>query len=288
VLPAVLVFACGASDPDQAGPYDAPDASSDHLYYPLDERWVNGVRKLQRIVRDSGELDRLVATARARLGSDPTGALLALLDDPSADNRRFAALTLGALGAEASSAMPTLVRALHDHRGIERSAAIALLEQGSTAAPALVDALAEDAAGLRGMAAELLLQLSTDALPVLIDRLTDSDPVIRVEVAALLAQTRAMARPATAALTAALSDPEVGVRVWSVTALGVGAECGSLPSLTLALADPEPEVRGAAVRAIAAFGGEARDTLGALSALQDDPDSDVARATRETIARIAR
>ncbi len=134
----------------------------------------------------------VVALGETRsVGRDAIPELVEVLEDKDEVVRREAARALGKLGA--SAAVPSLVVALSDAPDdlVRVSAAEALGRIGRraiVAIPALIAALKHPDDGVCDAAAVALLQIGLPAAPALIEAVTDDDPRLRVRAAALLTE----------------------------------------------------------------------------------------------------
>ena len=131
-----------------------------------------------------GEIQMLAETGSRRAAP----ALMALLNNPLAENKAAAAAALGKLGYQ--EAAPALRQLLQDPRGSVRVAAAgALFQMGDTTGASVLEELAtSDHASLRRSAALLMASQPTEAWKGLVRSLaTDEDAATRLDAARLLA-----------------------------------------------------------------------------------------------------
>ena len=160
----------------------------------------------------------------------PTNALPALeaaLDDQDSEVRRTATVALGAMGAEALSAVPTLTKLFeHEEFATRFAAALAVQKIDPTNAgfqSVLTEAL--DAGELGTIVA--VGEMGPDgawAIPPLEKLLEHRNPNARILAAQSLGQIGSAARAAEPALRLATSDSNAGVREAATQALNALAE----------------------------------------------------------------
>lgn len=110
----------------------------------------------------------------------------------------------------------------------------------------------------------------------------DTDPVVRTQAAAALG--RVGGAQAVAALTEALADQAVSVRIQAVRAFQLVKGVGAVPALRGVLTgDPDPRVRLMAARVLAAL--QSVEGRSALEAATSDPDESVRREVAAALAR---
>jgi HEAT repeat protein len=180
-----------------------------------------------------GALVGLASVVRA----EDVNSLVQQLKSPDVDQRRAAAKNLGAMGSEASSAVPALAAALKDKDlYVRRFAAQALGEVGGDAGvsvKALSEALRDPQKEVVEAAAAALGKLGEPAVATLAKVVGDkSKPTsARIKAAQSLGGMGKSAKEAVPALVAALQDREV--RLEAVTSLGrIGSEAkGALKEL---------------------------------------------------------
>ena len=131
-------------------------------------------------------------------------------------------MALGRLDGPAETVAPALVDALHDaDPDVRRAAARSLGQIGRLAFPALKDkkALDDPDAGVRAMVVEAIEWMGPTAVKPLIKALEDESPAVRRSAARALGRLGSDARPAEAALVAAVNDPREEVRDEAAKAL---------------------------------------------------------------------
>lgn len=239
--------------------YRAPDDGSRPVRVARnDDRWLDDL--LSRTPKE-------VEAATAELEQRGTAALPLIrrtLQDPAVDPaRRKAALKASAiLGARAAEVIPDVAIALQEPE-LAPEAALALSFMGSTAVPALRDAIKSDDAVVRREALRSLGKLRERA---------SIDPQIVVPL-----------------LLEALNDPDPSVRNVAVTYLGIVRDSPEkeVAGLIKALADPEATVRQAAAEALSAYGLLAESAIPALKRAANDPNDDVKREAGRTLVHLA-
>lgn len=208
------------------------------------------------------------------------------LKDPSSTWRVRGARTIGAWGAHARAAVPSLIPLLEDPEAeVRRAAAFALARMGKDAAPA-EKALAallggkEEDAGARANAARALgaMEAGRNGRAALLKALGDGDPAVRVNAAGALADLGAADGAAVAPLARALRDDDWTVRAAAARALGVPKERNraAVPHLARALLDDVETVRAMAARAL---GRIAEEPKTGEAALLKALEAEFARAT---------
>lgn len=188
--------------------------------------------------------------------------LQALSSETDADIHATIAEALGALGSDATSATPQLVRLLEDdHLAVRQRAASALgtVGRGSAiAAAALARALRDPDHDVRAASAQSLGRLGpsaggqTDAL--LTTLRTDRIGWVRLQAVVALGRIGREPGAVVPVLVARTQDEWSSMREESIAALGAygPAAEAALPSLRAKLRDSMPEVRTAAARAVRA------------------------------------
>lgn len=149
---------------------------------------------------------------------------------------------------------------------IRRDAADALVTIGSSAVPALIDALDNQDKNVRWCAASVLGDIGAEAkpaVPALVDALKDKDGLVRLYATLALGNIGVEAKAAVPALISALKDEEPYVRIYAPAALrkmGVEAKV-AVPALITALKDKNGRVRLNAAYALGAMGTEAASAV---------------------------
>ena len=218
---------------------------------------------------------------RRRLGRDA-----AALGDPAADVRRRAVLAIGRAGGGSAEAVGALTPALRDADPTVRVAAARVLGQiapgrlASLRSGQPTAALLDEARGGQGLFPdpERVLALAGPgraAVPALTAALRDPDPGVRWHAAAALMQLEGQGREAVPALLVAMNDEVWEVRNASGRALEEVVTPADAPVLAAALGDDSSETRYHAARALARLGPGAAAALPALVAALRDPDWEV-------------
>lgn len=177
------------------------------------------------------EVARTALVALVNMGPAAVPAVTQGLWSDSYTARRRCAVVLGAIGADARSAAPSLARVLKDDNDTDArvEAALALAQLGAhSAIPALTKALKDDAAVVRLAAAEALIALGADpepVLPVLTKALTAKRAEEQQAAARLLGDLGPEAAPALLAVQKELVESDAAVAYYLLEALGrIGPE----------------------------------------------------------------
>jgi HEAT repeat protein len=227
-------------------------------------------------------------------------ALTAAMTDESMEVRANAAQCLGRIGRDASSAVDNLMAALLDKKGDRFSrgySAIALVRvdpSDDRIPPALGEVVGDVQVpkGVREDAARalaLLMNRAAPAVPTLAKVLSDKDPDVRQGAAAALAAVGPAASAALPAMRSALeTEKEKGIRAQIIFALGtVGKDDPKVvESLRNALKDDNAEIILATIRALAAIGPAAKETLPALKTFTTDGRTEIREAAKDAIEKI--
>jgi HEAT repeat protein len=175
---------------------------------------------------------------------------------------------------------------------IRLRAADTLIDIGTPAIPALINALNATDTNLRWRAASVLGDLGPEAesaIPPLIAVLQDADPQVRLYATLALGNMGKAAKVAIPNLISALQDPDPYVRIYTPTALrkiGAHGEVTVL-ALTTILRDSNPRVRLNAAYALGALGREAESTIPNLVETLLDIQPYVRMGTVKSLASIA-
>jgi HEAT repeat protein len=218
--------------------------------------WTRGDRVL--VVRRKGNVADLVKK----------------LESPDAKVRAQAAQNLGEMGFDARLAVVPLVKLLKDSDDFNRRLAQAALakigapDKGDVSA--LREALRDASVPVRSYAAEALGLIGPEARSAgsaLLEALKDKEPTVRLNAARSLGQVHYDNKQAViAALSAALKDPDKGVRVAAAEARTRAFALG--PSDVAVLVDllkhEDMEARAIAARALERMGRRARAAIPAL------------------------
>jgi HEAT repeat protein len=145
------------------------------------------------------------------------------------------------------------------------------------AIPALIIALKDDDV-VSSHAATALAKIGPAALPFLIQALRDKDDSLRARAAETLGYFGSDAKLALSALLNAANDPDWGVRMAVVSALGKLGDPMGVPTIIEKLRDDKVRgVRRAAAAALGALGPVAKGAIPALMQALRDPDNSEAR-----------
>jgi HEAT repeat protein len=219
------------------------------------------------------------------LDAGPAAArLAALLDSPDKATRAAAADALGAIGKDATAAIPKLVALLGEgelprvmtevgsaYSAVGIAAASALGNMGKDAVPLLVPCLTDKRSAVRSNAACALYSIGSDAqgaVAPLIAQLKDSDWFVRQCAAEALGNIRSAAGQSIPALIETLKDENFNVRRTAASALGAIRPITptAVEALIRALSDEDGDVPREAAEALAKLGD---DAVPAISALAD-------------------
>jgi HEAT repeat protein len=254
---------------------------------------VLGVLTLAAAVRADEVTDRLAKE------------LVGVVRDPRQDvpQRVEAARTLAKLGPRAAGVVPDLIAQLKRLKGDEleplQEAVVETLGAiGAAAKPALptlatISGRTTDLdLAIKATTKQILDADDTRDLKALIEQTSSRDVGLRLRAVKTLGGLKGDAAPAVPALTVALGDADSDVRRAAIAALQLvqPAAKGSkelVAAIAVDLKDPDPDVRLVAVRALARLGPAAAPALSALEPLVNDPDKDVRRAVADAVARIA-
>lgn len=191
------------------------------------------------------------------------GALVAGLKDPN-DRGRLAAIdALETLEGSASSALPDIVKRVHDRDHFVRWAAARTLGRLAPARPDLV-------------------------VPAVQALLRDQDLDLRLVAAGILTRYGPAAAPAVKDLARSVrsGDPEIRIAAMkALESIGTAAEL-ALPAMVEDLTYHNPQVRATAARTLARFGSAAAFAKPALSNALADSDPEVRRAASEALLKI--
>ena len=171
-------------------------------------------------------------------------------------------------------------------------AADALVNIGSPAVSALIEALKNEDSNLRWRAASVLSDLGAEAapaVPALTEALQDDDAQVRLYATIALGNIGEAAKSAVPALMAAVQDKEQYVRIYAPSALrkiGVEAKV-AVPALVGALQDKNAGVRLNAAYALGSIGTEASGAIPNLIKLLDDEQFYVRYAAVKGLGGIA-
>ncbi|QDU40986.1 HEAT repeat protein [Maioricimonas rarisocia] len=217
-------------------------------------------------------------------------------DDWKGSEVRILALDmLGAIGPDASEAIPVVTAALEDEDGHLRSVAAVNLPkigaEAEQAVPALTKLAAMDPRPEVIRAISVYREEAASSLPVLVKILEDHahDTETRWNAARTLGKLGPRGVQAVEVLVRCLKDEESTVREHSAEALGdIGPPAvTTVPDLVSVLDDPATRVRRDAVRSLGQVGPEAKAAVPQIVPLLDDPEQMVRDATATTLEILA-
>jgi HEAT repeat protein/S1-C subfamily serine protease len=243
------------------------------------------------------KLEAIKAVCEAGAVARPAafGPLLALLDDADAEVRAAALELTPKLGTPDAADLPALQVGLHGRQAEQRrfcAAAIGAMGQKAAAAvPFVARCLSDPDAGVRLAAAVALAKMGPAVADVAGDVLnvrTDSDPVVRAAAIETLG-TVGRKKGVPEALFAALADPDAGVRAAACKALRAlkpppGKD--DLAQFNAALKSDKLDVRRFAATELARLGPDAAPILVTLIDALKDPDPQVATSVHDTLGAI--
>lgn len=200
--------------------------------------------------------------------------------------RQQTAQQLGNLGVAARKAVPALSKALRDpYPKVRTRAAKALAAIGVPAVPALIVALKDPAIKNHAQIANALAWIgppAKEAVPILTESLKSHWDPLRLEALIALGEIGSDSRPALSAVVRMLADPNERVRD---QALGTLKQIGTsaIPILRETLQDKSLQLRLGAMRTLAVFGSEAKETIPALCDALKDKDPRIRAGSAATL-----
>jgi HEAT repeat protein len=223
---------------------------------------TNKTRELLKLARQYYIGRPQAAEIVKKLGPDAALSLCRILKEEDDFGRRFAAMMLSDMGAEAEPAIPILLDALKDKNiDVRKWAATALAEIGPTACravPQLAKAIEDETSGIGMEAGYALMKMGPKAKPALPALIT------------LLKSTNSEARLAAAGV---------------IAAIGPGATKAT-PTLLSCTADKENEVRLAVATALVTLGQNDESVVNALVNLLKDDNEQVRNAAEKGLKRV--
>lgn len=271
---------------------------------------------------ESGREASLACDVLGAMRPRPTGAIPFLRETLTRDELVLsAASAMWRIEGRAESIVPAMRRVFDDYG---EGVCDLICELGPAASPLIPDvikALAEENWDLQWAAADALRAIASSermVLPSLLDALAHSSPIVRSAAARALAATGVAAVKPLKALLVDASDSRAS---WAAYALGemgpvaaeslpdlranmrtgseplagccaiavarIAGDIGAVPYLVATLRSDEPVApRQAAAKALAELGPAATAAVGALDALVDDEDVDVADAAVQALLAI--
>jgi len=243
------------------------------------------------------------ADASSRLqqgGGQAAPVLAAMLSGKSAakdaEVRCTSAELLAKIGADATSAGPSLLAGVHDRDPhVQAVCAAALPKAGipaKAAVPVLTELLKSDHVVVAARALSEYKEEAAESLPVLVALLSDQSKSTeaRWNAARTIGRIGPAADGAVPALIAALDDPEWTIREHSAEAfgdIGPNAAPEAIPGLLRMLNDPVARVRRDAVRSLGQIGKAALESVPDIKKLLSDPEELVQKAALTALGKIA-
>jgi len=204
--------------------------------------------------------------------ADEVADLIALLQSDKPKVRYDAARSLKELGAKAKPAIKPLVAALSD-----------------PGAPPMVPAILYRGPYVAAMASDALVRIGRPAVPALIEALSHKDNSTRRLAAETLGKLGPLAKDSFAALTKALNDPEYGVRLEVVLAIGrVGVDPKVVVPIlerTFRRSEKDTFVRGATLEALHDADPHGTMVIPILVEGLQDPDGNIMAAAAQTLGK---
>lgn len=157
-----------------------------------------------------------------------------------------------------------------------------------SAVPMLVEALGDVRAEVRNEAAVALIEIGESAVPAVSAQLAHTEPAVRRKACEILGRAGPVAAEAVPAIQRCLDDPDELVVRAAITALG-GIQALPeivLPQLGQLLQSPSVAVRITAVRAIAGFGNAAVELTPQVLPLLSEGNTVLRASAAETLGRI--
>ncbi|QEI43176.1 Serine/threonine-protein kinase B [Dolichospermum sp. UHCC 0315A] len=197
--------------------------------------------------------------------SEKINFLLSLLSSTDERYKSQAIDDLAEFGAEASEAIPQLIKVFQeDNSELRGSASITLAKIGKESVPFLAELLQHEKLEVRRRAAITLEEIGTQAevaISQLICALEDIDPEVRGYAVIVIANIGIPAKEAIPALIERLKDSNPNIRAWSLYALGRMQELAkeAIPIILEILSQEEPNATG---NKVFIAGIEALDAIG--------------------------
>ena len=283
-----MAAACARPSPERVAPLHAVEISTyARLLRMADVRELDPMLVEGGLAAESPIIRSAAAIAVGQVRGTPFGPRLrAMLRDPDTTVAATAAFALGLLRDTAS--IPDLAASLTVAGTVAAEAAWALGQAGEPARLVIERALANhelppDVLGALLLAAARLRPVPSAAA---VAHLAHRNPDVRWRALYVLARpvAPAGARPAlTAARDTSHQVRALAARTLAVQAAGDSLRLEALTTLARLVRDAHPHVRINAVRALATYGGVARQTALALS---DDPDANVRIAVAQSAGAV--
>ena len=238
------------------------------------------------------------AKALRKIGPAAVPALIEALASPNPTVKQAVAEALGAIGAEARNAVPTLINRLADEAEedcVRREAALSLGRIGSQAekaVPALTVAMADIDPTVSEAAARALGMLCTEAAPAvpnLVEILRCGQPDMRAAAASALGNIGPQAHAAVSQLIRALQDEQRNVRLEAVEALGgIGpGASAAVPALLRAFRNRAADLGPRVAIVLGQIGTQPERTVPVLvNALAIDPEPAIREASAHALGEI--
>ena len=244
------------------------------------------------------------APAPATAPSDAVTGLIVELQSTDVARRKRAAYALFGLGPAARDALPALANALRDDDEYVRTVADKVLTTFrmdkafgalEPVIPELLAGLADPRVEVRRLASGNLWRIGWPSkpppvtlAPALIKAFRDPDAAVRARAAGVVINFAGFLRETYDALKPLATDPDAGVRLWSLQALGTLQPVESAPLMMTALSDPEATVRAVAAGNLGSPNSKLAPAVPKLVAALSDPDADVQRAAAYSLAGLGR
>ncbi|MCS1409825.1 MAG: hypothetical protein M2R45_03011 [Verrucomicrobia subdivision 3 bacterium] len=219
--------------------------------------------------------------------------LTKILESPDASAQRWAADLLGRIGAPATSAMPQLVKLVHQNNHPENTAAFksAIANMGPAAAEALFEHLSEiphTAIQSDYWAIESLGSYGIPGLAKLIQGLQHENVTVRLASIYGIRILGADGRPARSKIERTLHEPNARIRSASLLSLiAIARDPDRYENdISRLLDDDDTEARHAAAVSVLNLSSASESIVGKLEALLRDHDAEVRLASLRALASI--
>jgi HEAT repeat protein len=215
----------------------------------------DGPEVVDRLVRSLGDPAWWVrmrgVEALEQIGSVAEGPLLVALDDPDAEIRQRAAVSLERLGVPAN-----LLRMIeNDERSDEASRTLGRLAAAGTR-ELLAELLLHPSSRVREVVVTAIWQARRADLAPELAQIASGDPEPQLRALAFETLRGLRARTSLPAAVTGVADPEQAVRTAAIRLLGEVGDRETIALLRSHTEAPEPPTRAAAIRALGSLGGK--------------------------------
>ena len=214
-------------------------------------------------------------------------------DDPLLNPRVRSAEMLGAVGAPAKAAIPTLMKTLTDaDTSLRQASAASLAAMAPDSIPVLAAALKDPQVNVRLAAVDALGLAGPQAapsIPALVEAWKDGDKNVRLRVGDLLQRFEGAAAAAAPVVIPSLTEPDRDIRLKACEILGRcgGARAAGVPTLIDILSkDQDKDLRARSAWVLGQIGPEAKNSAAALTEAIKDKERDVRLSALEAVGKI--